>query len=45
MTHIENFPDLMGSIDSFLGNEADHVRLLAKRKAGLDWTDDCGRPK
>ncbi|HWA97293.1 MAG TPA: amino acid--[acyl-carrier-protein] ligase [Pirellulales bacterium] len=37
-THIENFPDLMGSVHSFLGNERDHARLLEKRQAGDDWT-------
>ncbi len=39
-THIENFPDLMGSIHSFNGNERDHARLLNKRRAGEDWTDE-----
>lgn len=39
-THIENFPDLMGSVQSFLGTERDHVKLLNKRANGEDWTDD-----
>jgi seryl-tRNA synthetase len=37
-THIENFPDLMGSVHSFTGNEHDHARLLDKRARGEDWT-------
>ena len=39
-THIENFPDLMGSVHSFTGNEHDHARLLDKRARGEDWTRD-----
>lgn len=39
-THIENFPDLMGSVHSFTGNERDHHRLLGKRANGEDWTRD-----
>lgn len=37
-THIETFPDLMGSVHSFLGNERDHAALLEARTAGEDWT-------
>ena len=37
-THIESFPDLMGSVHSFTGNERDHNRLLQQRAAGEDWT-------
>ncbi|MDB5337991.1 MAG: hypothetical protein JWN70_3610 [Planctomycetaceae bacterium] len=39
-THIESFPDLMGSVHSFTGNELDHVKMLQKRAAGEDWTKD-----
>lgn len=39
-SHIENFPDLMGSVHSFTGKEKDHLRLLARRSAGEDWTSD-----
>ena len=39
-THIETFPDLMGSVHSFMGNERDHAELLQKRERGEDWTDD-----
>lgn len=37
-THIETFPDLMGSVHSFTGNEKDHAVLLQKRANGEDWT-------
>jgi seryl-tRNA synthetase len=36
--HIENFPDLMGSVHSFMGKEADHFQLLNKKQNGEDWT-------
>jgi len=39
-THIENFPDLMGSVHTFTGNEHDHARLLDKKSRGEDWTRD-----
>lgn len=39
-SHPENFPDLMGSVHSFTGNERDHARLLGKRQRGEDWTDE-----
>jgi seryl-tRNA synthetase len=39
-SHIHNFPDLMGSVHSFTGNERDHAALLAKRANGEDWTRD-----
>lgn len=37
-SHIENFPDLLGSIHCFTGNEREHTRMLLKREAGEDWT-------
>lgn len=37
-THIENFPDLLGSVHSFMGNEREHTRLLRQRDAGEEWT-------
>src|SRR5215831_14856834 len=40
MSHIENFPDLLGSVHSFTGDERDHARLLGKRKRGEDWTQE-----
>ncbi|MCE9607258.1 MAG: amino acid--[acyl-carrier-protein] ligase [Planctomycetia bacterium] len=40
MTHIENFPDLLGSVHSFTGNERDHQRMLGKKRAGEEWTTE-----
>lgn len=37
-SHIQNFPDLMGSVHTFTGGERDHLRMLNKREAGEDWT-------
>ncbi|MBM4076122.1 MAG: hypothetical protein FJ267_10795, partial [Planctomycetes bacterium] len=37
-THLSNFPDLLGSVHSFTGNEKDHFRLLEERERGDDWT-------
>ncbi|HMZ07425.1 MAG TPA: amino acid--[acyl-carrier-protein] ligase [Anaerolineales bacterium] len=37
-SHIETFPQLMGSLHGFLGNERDHMELLQKRDSGEDWT-------
>lgn len=37
-SHIETFPQLMGSLHGFLGNERDHMELLRKRDDGEDWT-------
>lgn len=37
-THIDTFPDLMGSVHSFTGNERDHAALLQQRANGEDWT-------
>ncbi|HEY5312760.1 MAG TPA: amino acid--[acyl-carrier-protein] ligase [Pirellulales bacterium] len=39
-THIETFPDLMGSVHSFTGDVRDHAALLEKRSRGEDWTRD-----
>jgi len=39
-THIDTFPDLMGSVHSFTGKEKDHVRMLDKRARGENWTDE-----
>lgn len=38
--HIEQFPDLMGSVHSFTGNEHDHAKLVQKWQRGDDWTRD-----
>ncbi|HEX4131823.1 MAG TPA: amino acid--[acyl-carrier-protein] ligase [Pirellulales bacterium] len=37
-THIENFPDLMGSVHSFAGEVKEHGKLLERRRTGEDWT-------
>ncbi len=39
-SHIENFPDLMGSVHSFMGREREHVGMLTKRENGEEWTQD-----
>lgn len=39
-SHIENFPDLMGSVHSFVGREREHAGMLAKRQQGEEWTQD-----
>jgi seryl-tRNA synthetase len=39
-THMENFPDLMGSIHSFTGRDREHIAMLGKRERGEDWTED-----
>lgn len=38
--HIYNFPDLMGSIHSFMGREKEHTELLRKFEAKEDWSRD-----
>jgi seryl-tRNA synthetase len=39
-THIESFPDLMGSIHTFLGKEKQHLEMLRKLHENEKWTDD-----
>jgi seryl-tRNA synthetase len=36
--HIETFPDLMGSVHSFMGNERDHLSLMQKKQENEDWS-------
>lgn len=36
--HIHNFPQLMGSVQSFSGNEAQHREMQRKLEEGEDWT-------
>jgi len=38
--HIRNFPDLMGSVHTFTGGDAEHMAMLEKFEAGEDWTRD-----
>ncbi len=39
-SHLENFPDLMGSVHSFMGRDREHMAMLAKRANGEEWTQD-----
>lgn len=36
--HINNFPDLLGSVHTFKGNDRDHMAMLAAKEKGEDWT-------
>lgn len=36
--HIHNFPDLMGSIHTFKGNDRQHLAMLGTKEKGDDWT-------
>lgn len=38
--HLETFPNLMGSIHTFVGTPLDHRELSRKAAAGEDWTSD-----
>ncbi len=38
MDHVRNFPDLLGSVHSFTGKDAEHKELVRKLDAGEDWT-------
>jgi seryl-tRNA synthetase len=38
--HIQNFPNLMGSVHSFDGNERDHMKLMGKKEKGEDWSTE-----
>lgn len=38
--HIETFPDLMGSVHTFMGKEKDHLKMVMKKDDGEDWTAD-----
>ena len=38
--HINNFPDLMGSVHSFLGGEREHMAMLSKFESKEDWSRD-----
>lgn len=37
--YMKSFPQLAGTVHSFVGNDADHCRLLAQLQAGEDWTE------
>ena len=36
--HIHNFPDLMGSIDTFKGSDRDHLAMLQTKDQAGDWS-------
>ncbi|HYC36424.1 MAG TPA: amino acid--[acyl-carrier-protein] ligase [Usitatibacter sp.] len=38
--HIHNFPDLMGSVHTFTGNESEHREMLGRFERKEDWTRD-----
>lgn len=38
--HLETFPNLMGSVHSFLGDDRAALQLAAKKTAGEDWSSD-----
>lgn len=38
--HLENFPNLLGSLDGFTGDDHAHARLLDQKARGEDWTHD-----
>jgi seryl-tRNA synthetase len=38
--HLDTFPNLMGSVHSFLGDDRAHARLSGKKAAGEDWCGD-----
>ncbi len=40
--HLDTFPNLMGSVHTFHGNEKDHVELVRKKMEGEDWSKDLG---
>jgi seryl-tRNA synthetase len=37
--YLESFPDLIGSVHTFAGDEASHAALLAAVESGESWTD------
>jgi seryl-tRNA synthetase len=38
--HLETFPNLMGSVHTFLGDERGSYQLASKKAAGEDWSGD-----
>lgn len=37
--YVQSFPDLMGAVYVFRGDDRDHAQLCRKEEAGEDWTD------
>ena len=40
LDHMENFPNLMGSVHTFDGGDREHLALLQKKAGGEDWSRD-----
>lgn len=38
--HLESFPDLLGSVHSFTGNELEHLDMVRKKHENEDWSTD-----
>ncbi len=38
--HIHNFPDLMGSVHTFMGGDSEHRAMLGKFERGENWSAD-----
>lgn len=38
--HLETFPNLVGSVHSFMGGEHDHRELIRKKSSGEDWSKE-----
>ena len=38
--HMDTFPQLMGSVHTFMGDTTDHVELTRKKTSGEDWSGD-----
>ena len=38
LDHIANFPDLLGSVHCFFGDEREHRAMLSELEAGSDWS-------
>jgi seryl-tRNA synthetase len=38
--HINNFPDLMGSVHTFMGGDSEHKQMLGKFQRKEDWSRD-----
>jgi len=38
--HIETFPDLMGSVHTFKGDERQHIKMVQKKQDGDDWSSE-----
>ena len=38
--HLESFPDLLGSVHTFKGNEIEHLEIVRKKHENEDWSAD-----